>query len=62
MCRFILLHHYWEKGKLMLALYDKKKHWFFTESVRTYRDKIAFYSKHGVEKGESYGEEEETQG
>ena len=55
MARFILLHHFNdEKGKLNLAMYDKKKNYFFTITVRQFRDNAAFYQKEGIEKGEKY--------
>ena len=52
--RFILLHHFREKGKFHLAIYDKKKHYFFTLTLRQYRDRAVLFWKHGIEKGENY--------
>jgi hypothetical protein len=54
MCRFILCHHFYEEGNLMLAMYDKKKQWFFTIPWWKYRMKIKWYNKQGVQKGDNY--------
>ncbi len=58
MCRFILLHHFNdEKGKLKLAMFDKKKKFFKIITVRQFRDNYAFYIQEGIEKGEKYSED-----
>jgi hypothetical protein len=54
MCRFILCHHFREKGKLTLALYDKKKKFFFTIPWWKYRMRITWYNEQGVQKGDQY--------
>ena len=51
MARFILLHNFYEKGKLTFAMYDKQKKWFFTISWQRFRQNIDWYAEQGVEKG-----------
>lgn len=52
MCRFILLDAYKDNHKWFVVLYDRKKNFCYVESLRRYRQKYPFYSKHGVIKKE----------
>lgn len=52
MKRFVLLNLILEKGKIQVVMYDKKKHFLWIESKRSFMFHYGFYLKHGLEKGD----------